>query len=578
MEDILEADEQADNGTHAPTLTDGAPTFIYSEQDDVQVRTLAPATLVKLDALLHKAIHAGRIGDIPVDDVHRLQKLCDRAVVVVQTSDLSIDMAWNSDEFSGWIQRAYFAETALRSARTAVRIMVGFWQDKRTCSEEALHNIVDVLNKVLTSCIIPIVAIRPKEAGSELFGLASSHSKEIGQVLYQANKVMRQLVELLDKVDVAEAIVTSLEFFATRVLFVENAQSEKESVLGIQKFEGLRRTAMDILSGIFSKYIEQRAYIFDEILTSLQKLPTKGQNARQFKLSDGASIQLVSALIMRLVQTSAAPSKTVPNAPYARRSYAHEEARTESGLSDAEEEEVSEISEPANGHESSENVSDDKGKTARQRLADEANRLNGYAAKDAQYVVRYLVQRAMTASKSGDQPYRHLLDMFTDDLILVLGNPEWPAAELLLRALVVSMMSITENKSTAPAKTMALELLGTMGSAISELVANTQSCARSLESHDSQSSNYLRQLFDDYLDGSLDSTELTTWNGPYRMVMDYLTSIDSEGLPTRTAQFYYLAQWARGVTLTELSADAKKKFIVSQLRTVFSSKLWSPSE
>ncbi|KAL8944319.1 MAG: hypothetical protein Q9216_000504 [Gyalolechia sp. 2 TL-2023] len=579
IETIFEADELASMDTPYSSSTELALHFMYTEQDDGRVRTIAPATLVKLDTSLQSVIGAGRMGDVSVNDASRLQNLCEKTLAVVQSSDLSIDTTWNSDDFSIWIQRVASAETALRSARIVVRIMIGFRDEKTICSEETLQNVIDVLNRVLTSCIIPIIEIRPKDSESELFDLASVYRKEIGQLLYQANKVMRILADILNKVDIAEAIVTALEFLAIRVLFVENAQNEKDSVIGTQKFEGLRRTAMDIISGIFSKYPEQRAFIFDEILTSLQKLPTKGLKARQFKLSDGTSIQLVSALIMRLVQTSAAPAKNPVDTANTSASKARHQRKPRAESSDTEQE-VS--SETTNGHETLEGTSDGAGEeyveSASQRLAKEVNALNDHAAKDAQYVVRYFVQRAMTASKSGDQPYRHLLDMLTDDLIMVLGNPEWPAAEMLLRALMLSMMSITDNKSTAPAKNMALELLGTMGSAISELVANTQSCTRSLESHESCSSGHLRQLFDDYLDGSLDSAELTSWDGPYRMVMEYLKSVDSEGLPTLNAQLYYLTQWARGVTLPGPSADSKRTFLVCQLRKMVRDRVWDPSD
>ena len=50
---------------------------------------------------------------------------------------------------------------------------------------------------------------------------------------------------------------------------------------------------------------QQYAYaIFNEIVTSLEKVPVARQSARQFKAHEGKSIQLVSALLMRLVQTS----------------------------------------------------------------------------------------------------------------------------------------------------------------------------------------------------------------------------------------------------------------------------------
>ena len=45
---------------------------------------------------------------------------------------------------------------------------------------------------------------------------------------------------------------------------------------------------MDVLAKIFTKYTEQRQFIFDEILMSLEKLPPTKQSARQYRLTDGS--------------------------------------------------------------------------------------------------------------------------------------------------------------------------------------------------------------------------------------------------------------------------------------------------
>ena len=437
---------------------------------------------------------------------------------------------------------------------------------------------VGVLNQIFNQCIILVVEARPKDSGAETLELLSSYKKEIGQLLYQANKTMKMLVEMLGKMDLAETIITGLEFFALRILFVENAQIEKESVLGIQKFEAPRRTAMDIITAVFAKHTEQRPFILDEILSSLQKLPTKGHNARQFKLSDGTSIQLISALIIRLIQTSAAPAQSSVKGKQPRVSTQHKHSLSRSKSLDSEAEESSDAMD--HGEESQALSAESEADTdigAKQKLTEKANELSSNAAKDAQYVIGYLVRRAMTASKTGDQPYRHLLDMFAEDLILVLSNAEWPAAELLLNVLMSIMINITEIKCTTPAKMMALELLGIMGSAVSELVAGTKRLARNLENQDSERSNQLRQMFDDYMDGRFQDSELLVWNGPYCIVLDYLASIDSEGLPTRSAQVFYLAQWARIVGTTQSMADSQEKVVIHHLQKMLFSRACNPS-
>ena len=578
LQGIFDAEEQITEENSAVPSTEAFSYFTWIHHGGAEVRALATDKLVKLDLSLQKVTTTGKLDDIPIDDLCRLQKLCTKDLMIVQSSELSIDTTWNNDDFSAWLQRAGLAESALRSARIILRIMIGLKGEKRVCSEEILQHVVGVLNQIFNQCIIPVVEARPRDAGAEFIELVSPHKKAIGQLLYQANKVMKMLVEMLAKVDIAETIITGLEFFAIRILFVENAQLEKESILSIQKFEAPRRTAMDIITGVFAKHSEQRPFIFDEILSSLQKLPTKGQNARQFKLSDGTSIQLVSALIMRLIQTSAAPARSLVKVKQPRITIQRKRRLSASCSSESEAENSSKtVNDDEGSQASSIGPNDDTYDHAKQRLSKEATDLSSISARDAQYVMGYLVRRAMTASKSGDQPYRHLLDMFAEDLILVLGNAEWPAAELLLNVLMSIMMNITETKSTAPAKTMALELLGIMGSAISELVAGTQSLARNLENQDSERGIQLRQMFDEYVDGRFQNTELFVWDGPYRIVLDYLASVDSEGLPTRSAQVFYLIQWAKSVGAAQSTAEFEGKPMVYQLQKMLSSRAWNPT-
>ncbi|KAI4257610.1 MAG: hypothetical protein LQ352_001594 [Teloschistes flavicans] len=578
LQEIFEAEDQVRYDSSVPS-TEVSQHFLWIDHDDDQLPILAPAILVKLDSALEKVIAVARLSKIPKDDLSRLQALCEKSLTGLQSSELSIDSAWGADDFSAWMKRASFAETALRSARIIVKIMIGLPLEKQLSSEEILQNVVDFLNKVFTSSIVPIVETRPKDSASGIFDIACVHKKEINQLLYQANKVMRLLVELLNKVDIAESVITALEFFAIRNLFVENALTERDSILGIQKFEGLRRTTMDIISEVFSKYPEQRPFIFDEILASFQKLPTKGQNARQFKLSDGTNIQLMSALVVRLIQTSAAPAKDILQKAKSRFSRKQNRVQLVSEPLDEDEDSSSELMKDSRASEAPDDSDDESDRTKKQRsTVDDTLILSDDAIKDAHYVMRYLVGRAMTASKTGDQPHRHLLDLFAEDLFSLLGNPEWPAAELLLRAMASTMMSIAENKSTAPAKNMALELLGSMGSAISELVVNTQSLARSLENQESSISGHLRQLFDDYLDGSLQTAELLLWDGPYRVVMEYLASVDSDGTPTQGAQLYCLVLWAKNVDSTQSKENGKEKLLADRLRKTLVSRTWNPSD
>lgn len=578
IQDIFEADDQSQPDIQGTISAEAGQFFVSAHYEDREINTLAPAIHVKLEAALQKAISLGKYDEVPIDHLCRLQTLCQGGLASAESSEIHVELTSGLEDDSKWIQGIEALDSGLRAARTILRIMVGGRQEKEIYSEELLQNVLRVVEKVLNSSIIPIVEARSTGPSSAVFETASSHKKLISQLLYDTKKAMNLLAGLLTKVEMAETIITTMEFFATRLLFVDNAHSEKESILGIQKFETLRRTAMDLIAEIFSHHPQQRAFLFDEILTSLQKLPVKGQQARQYKLADGTSIQLVSALIIRLIQTSATSSASRKRG---RRRLPSNEV--EQGKSDDSEAEGLDSQSGSQHIESSDEVSEDSTDSrydvAIQRLANKATLLNNSAAQNAQYVIRFYVSRGMTAPKTGDQPHRQLLDMFAEDLIAVLGLPEWPAAELLLRALLVRMVDISESKQyNALAKTMALELLGLMGSAISELVASTRNSARNLENHDSDRSGYLRQLLDDYMEAKLETNEVLGWEGPYHVVMQYLQPNGSEDKQSTSARGYYLTQWAKAVSSGNLTCNTVTEKLANKLRKMLSSVKWDTLE
>lgn len=580
IQDIFEADDQSQPDFVGAMSSRNAQYFVLANHEERDVPTLAPAIHVKLESSLQKVIAVSRLGEIPVEHLQRLQRLCEAALSSAESSELRIEPEWSTDDFAGWIQRLEAMDLGLRSSRTLVRMMTGGREEKQLYPEELLQSVLGVVKKVLDQCIIPIVEARSSGSDSPIFEAASAHKKVISQLLFDTTKVMALLAKLLAKVEMAEMIITSIEFFATPLLFVENSHSEKESVLGIQKFEALRRTAMDMIAIIFSRYPEQRIFLFDEILSSLQKLPVSRQHARQFKLGDGTSIQLVSALILRLVQTSATHSDTVKKNVETRSASPSEgEQGSGSGPSEKHHSRPTRRAEDSEESDESEDDNQPNRSTAMQLLSKDANFLMDNAARSAHYVVGHLVQRAMTSSKTGDQPHRQLLDIFVEDLIAVLSLPEWPAAELLLRLFLASCRNIAENsKSLAPAKNMALELLGQMGSAISELVSNTRLAARSLENDNSEFNGYLQQMLDDYTDGSLESSEVVIWGGPFHAVVEHLQPESSDDPQTGSAEGYYLARWAKAFSSGDVKPSVEREGTASKLRKMLSGGDWFTAE
>ncbi|KAL3453155.1 sister chromatid cohesion C-terminus-domain-containing protein [Aspergillus insuetus] len=525
LHEIFEAEDQFDPGT-----SDTAPNTIFVSPQSLEASGpfLSSDTHTRLQKAMKKVVGFNRLQDIPSDYLNRIQKLCERPILAVQAPDLKLEDASDESAAHDWLKKLDDMHNAILAVNSLLQTMSGTRSARDLCPEDLIEAIPNLLNQVFDYCIIPAVEARPGGKDAKFFELCSTQRRVIGGIIQQSKKVLSIFADFLARIEVSEGTITTTEFFAAKLIFVENSHTEKDSAVGSQKYESVRRGAMDVLAKIFSKYPAQRPFILDEILVSLEKLPSTRQSARQFKLADGKNIQLLTALVMQLVQTTALET------PSSKRK------RKISRKTEDDENELAEDDQDAD-------ADDDQSDVSLARLAAKVNRLYDNALRSAQYIIKFIVQRAMTSTKTGDQPYRNILDLFTEDLIGVLGSTDWPAAELLLRIMASHMVSIADtDKSPATAKSMALELLGWMGSAISDLISTAQHLLPTMEESDTDVTDYLKQLFEDYSSRALHIQDLVVAEGPYRMTLEYfMNGHNSESWQLTSARGFFLAQWAK---------------------------------
>lgn len=532
LHEVFEAEDHIEPDSSNPSTADTQnPTFVNPQSLEVQGLVLSTDVHSRLQKALRKVAQFNRLQDIPSDYLNRVQKWCEKPITAAQSLSLGLGDSSNDLEAQEWLGKVDDVSNALFAISTLLQTMSGRRTERELCPEDLIEAIPTVLNQVFDHCIIPAVEARPGGKDSQHFQFFSAQRRMIGSLVHQSKKALSLLADFLSRIDVSEGTITAAEFFAAKLIFVENAHHEKDSALGHQKYEPARRAAMDVLAKVFSKYPDQRPFILDEILVSLEKLPTTRQNARQFKVADGKNIQLLTALVLQLVQTTALETASQSKAKRQVKARANDDDDDElmgDGVHDEE----------SDNEEAEESL---------EHLASKANRLYDNAMRSAQYIVNFIVQRAMNSTKTGDQPYRNILDLFTQDLINVLGLSDWPAAELLLRILALRMIQITDqDKSAATAKSMALELLGWMGSAISDLIATAQHMLPALDDSDSELTDYLKQQFEEFSSGALHQQDLINPTGPYRIALEHLLqdkNVDSWQLTS--ARGYYLAQWAK---------------------------------
>jgi cohesin loading factor subunit SCC2 len=535
---------------------------------DSEVPVLSEAALLKLESAIQTTTQSFVFNRVPIEKLIRLQKLLEGTIGCVTKFTFSIDGGASESEIDEWSQSLEIATTALLGMDVLLRTMTAKREEKELYSEDILGNTISNLEHIIGSSIIPVVEAR---ASSSNFKLYSAKKRELADVLRLSRRVFVLLGKLFANVDTSESAVNKVGELAKQLIFVENASFEKESVLGVKSFESMRRAAMDATASIFTRYPSLRTGIIDDILVSLDKLPSTRQSARQFQLKDGKPIQLVSALLMRLVQTSAMWTGIDTAKARKRRPKSEDEDDEPS----EEDEDEAPQDQPRRLLQKPPIDIDDFNKytvhDAANELKSVSKALFDNAANNASHVIGFLLQRALNSTKSGDQPYRNLLDIFTEDFLNVIGLPEWPASELLLRNMLSRLLRILDDeKRPVPQKNLALDLITMMGMHISDVKSHIRNASRSLEASQDPIAEVLRQLLqqDDvtYLD-------LIKQKGPYRVIFEYLSN--RPDAQSDSAGALVLVQWA-DLCLTAAKSDEEsvKRRVLLQLRNTIPDRAW----
>jgi cohesin loading factor subunit SCC2 len=518
------------------------------DTDDGRVSMLQPTVYETLDLNIIAVERCTRLDGIPIEDVMRIQKMNERAVSSAIHLQLGIGSDWSSDDEQFWLLKVEQAGFGLLAARTMLRVMNAGRQEKELQSEDHVRVVLDLLKTVIDTAIIPIVEERSfigekvrggdKSQHNPKFVLATNHRTSLRPLLARVTKCFQLLAKLLSRVDVDESAISSIVYMCKTLIFAENATSDKEAVFGVQPFEKTRQYAMNVLGRIFTRYSNQRQFVIDEVLTSLEKLPATKQSARQYRLNDGKSIQLVSALLMRFVQTSAMRDSTALLLQSKAAAGDDEDADgSDEDMQDADFDE-----------ENSRRLSAVNDRGTPKDLAGVIRPLHESALNNARYIVGVLIARASKTAKNSDEPYRKLMDIFTEDFLNVLGSSDWPAAELLLRSMLKRIIALAEDpKQAVPARNLGLELMGTMGSSILALQLQARSACRNVDTDESPLVNAMVASFRnaEANNKDVDTHDLLGFNGPYRFVLEYLKARDnSNDAQLQTAQGFLLVQWA----------------------------------
>ncbi|KAG8703668.1 Sister chromatid cohesion protein 2, partial [Ceratobasidium sp. 394] len=386
----------------------------------------------------------------------------------------------SEDDFLKLASALETAKEAVVAADCVFAILSAEKLPKQLYSEDLITSCLAAVKNQLSNIIYPYVETASDVHGHSpqlLLHVAQStsssavdHRNLLGEIFRALNAVLPRITALANR-GISETMVIQAAFIGIGPFFVVEVTNEKSSkasggdkknggriqVLdalgGSTSMRGLRLTALGLVRALFASYESQRAWIVEEILGSLIKLPDMKLKAGQFKLRDGATIHVVSALLFQLVQTSAHDVRIHAQKLARKRREAIADAKTSSLV--------------------------ENGKAP---LLDEHDReevhlyLNGLesATKTAKTIVLFLTQRTgknKNTKSSNEAEYRSIFDNLIQDILVVINWPEWPAANLLMGIVCKFMLSSLEDvksSSDSAAKNMALDHLGEIATRLRE--------------------------------------------------------------------------------------------------------------
>lgn len=353
-------------------------------------RSLADSVLIHLESLLSRLEYVEKVSEEENDSIIRLLRILNRAL---------------GEGTSKYFQE-YVDESSIQyidnSLKTCSVILLIFQNFPTIHGEELLLNIVGFISLLLDNLILPSMA------GSDTVLKLDTSKILLRGIQQRITTLLEHVHTFLQHMEPGESAITRLEFMCSKLVFAESTNI----ILHPISIESMRVIAMKLLTGIFGRYKSQQQFILDEVLLSIEKLPLTRLKARQFKLKQGTNIQLTTALLLLLVESSA----EVP---------------------------IEKITE---------NPSDRIGVmiASLETVTSHCN-----------YIVNFLLEKASKSTKTGEDPHRLLLELFIEDFLNVLFLPEWSAAELIITCFIARFITILESEqSILNSQILALENLG----------------------------------------------------------------------------------------------------------------------
>jgi cohesin loading factor subunit SCC2 len=403
---------------------------------------------------------SGQLHRVPEDSISRLLLGLDHTLRSAGRRKVDDTAAGSSDEDE--LDDDIDADTqanqtllALDASLAALHILTTAGMSKKLFQEEMIEQIVSLSRFQTTHTIFPSYSSsasnddgddggmgpprRPsmKSGSSKKKSKSASSASKFGsksdesipssakQIYNRVWGVTELFAELLELQTMPDSIVLQATSLALSTFFEDS------------KIQELQQSSLGVVRTIFAHYPTHRVVIVDDILVSLGKLPTTKRGLRNFKLSDqqGAQqVQMVSALLLTLVQSCVVPPSTLKDAN------------------------VGDVQTTA---------------TAISELITQVRRSHDEGDRTAQTILTSFIDKC---TRKGDEcDYKTLFENVIEDLLRACFQPEWPAAEQMLYFLVLILLKMArEERKEVGMRLIGLEALGNIAAKVQTLLLEVE--------------------------------------------------------------------------------------------------------
>ncbi|KAI8615685.1 hypothetical protein BC830DRAFT_1168392 [Chytriomyces sp. MP71] len=371
----------------------------------------------------------------------RFDEMCDASVLGLESAILALTLINQSGEHGGG--------------------------DRKSYGEKTISSIVSFLHSRLLELL---GAVRIYADESDVASLKSNHlrhlldasdsKKRLVHIVGKLGKTLDQLGNLFQHHTFHDSVIVATYTMSVPVFFVES-----NSLSLYVGFEKLQMASIRVLSMIFAQAVGHRAPMLEEVAGHLLKLQSVKKGLRQYKLLNGKSIQMVSALLMQLIQATFVSTSTGDVVKEVKEFLILNQLGRDGNDASAK---------CSSGNDAA--VQNDR--VVVEKILSTAKRGIDSANSCVMFFLRYVISRAFPDASKGDKgastpgrrslvastesELRVILENLVDDFLMVLGEPDWPAAEVMvvLMCKIVTHALDDKRSGDTAVKSFSLDFLG----------------------------------------------------------------------------------------------------------------------